>query len=91
MKTKGINPQTGQIMIDQYGNPMDVWMYDYGQGAPGPLLRHMHTEFLTVNPVNNTDYTNRTSATGPHTSASELHRRPLYQPPHSAGGIYLQL
>jgi hypothetical protein len=65
-KTTNINPQTGQIMIDQFGNPTDVWVYDYGQGQPGALLRHMHTEFMTVNPVNGVDYTNRTSASSPH-------------------------
>jgi hypothetical protein len=65
-KTTNIHPQTGQIMIDQFGNPLDVWVYDYGQGQPGALLRHMHTEFMTVNPVNGVDYTNRTSVSGPH-------------------------
>ncbi|MFZ0750812.1 MAG: hypothetical protein WAM70_15720, partial [Pyrinomonadaceae bacterium] len=65
-KTTNVNPQTGQIMIDQFGNPLDVWIYDYGQGQPGALLRHMHTEFLSVNPVNGVDYTNRTSPSGPH-------------------------
>lgn len=65
-KTTNINPQNGQIMIDQFGNPTDTWIYDYGQGAPGGLLRHMHTEFMTVNPVNNVDYTNRTSVSSPH-------------------------
>lgn len=65
-KTTNINPQTGQIMIDQFGNPLDTWFYDYGQGQPGGLLRHMHTEFMTVNPVNGVDYTNRTLASSPH-------------------------
>lgn len=65
-KTTNVNPQTGQIMIDQFGNPLDVWVYDYGPAQPGGLLRHMHTEFLAVNPVNGVDYTNRTSASGPH-------------------------
>jgi RHS repeat-associated protein len=65
-KTTNVNPQTGQVMIDQFGNPLDVWVYDYGQGQPGPLLRHTHTDFLTLNPVNGVDYTNRTSASSPH-------------------------
>lgn len=65
-KTTSINPQTGQIMIDQFGNQTDTWMYDYGSGAPGALLRHLHTEFMTVNPVNGVDYTNRSSASSPH-------------------------
>jgi hypothetical protein len=41
-------------------------MFDYGAGAPGALLRHMHTEFMTVNPVNGVNYTNRTQASAPH-------------------------
>jgi RHS repeat-associated protein len=65
-KTTSVNPQTGQVMIDQFGNPLDVWVYDYGQGQPGALLRRTHTEFMGVNPVNNVDYTNRTSASAPH-------------------------
>src|SRR5262249_54907371 len=27
---------------DQYNNVIDVWVYDYGIGAPGALLRHAH-------------------------------------------------
>ena len=65
-KSTNINPSTGQIMIDQFGNPTDTWIYDYGQGAPGPLLRQMHTEFLATNPVNAVNYANRTSASSPH-------------------------
>ncbi|HEY0763681.1 MAG TPA: RHS repeat-associated core domain-containing protein [Pyrinomonadaceae bacterium] len=65
-KTSNINPQTGQVMIDQFGNPLDTWLYDYGQGEPGPLLRRLHTEFLTTNPVNSVNYTSRTSSSSPH-------------------------
>jgi RHS repeat-associated protein len=65
-KATNINPQTGQVMIDQFGNRTDEWVYDYGQGQPGALLRHSHTDFLTVNPVNGIQYTNRTSAASPH-------------------------
>lgn len=65
-KTTSIHPQTGQIMIDGFGNVLDVWVYDYGLGQPGALLRQMHTEYLTVNPINGVNYTNRTTASSPH-------------------------
>lgn len=65
-KTTNIDPQTGQVMIDQFGNTLDEWIYDYGQGQPGALLRRMHNEYLTVNPINGVNYTNRTSASSPH-------------------------
>ena len=42
---------------DQYNNQCTVNEYDYGAGAPGPLLRTTVTIFLTTNPVNNLDYT----------------------------------
>lgn len=42
---------------DQYNNQTDVYDYDHGAGAPGPLIRRTHTDYLTTNPVNNTDYT----------------------------------
>lgn len=42
---------------DQFNNHTDVWEYDYGDGAPGPLRRHTRIDFLTTNPVNGIDYT----------------------------------
>jgi RHS repeat-associated protein len=47
---------------DQYNNQTDTYEYNYGSGAAGPLLRHMHTDYLTINPVNNTDYTSYNGA-----------------------------
>ncbi len=42
---------------DQYNNPIDVWEHNYGSGAPGTLLRHTHTTYLTTNPFqSNVDY-----------------------------------
>jgi YD repeat-containing protein len=35
---------------DQYNNQTDVYEYGFGAGAPGPLLRHTHTDYLTNNP-----------------------------------------
>jgi RHS repeat-associated protein len=35
---------------DQYNNQTDVYEYGYGAGAPGPLVRHTRTTYLTNNP-----------------------------------------
>jgi len=45
MKRSAINPVTGAVGFDQYNNQTDVWTYDYGNGNPGALLQHQHTEF----------------------------------------------
>jgi len=42
---------------DQFNNTSGVYEYDYGSGAPGPLLRTTLTSYLTTNPVNGLDYT----------------------------------
>ncbi|MGQ0762587.1 MAG: PA14 domain-containing protein, partial [Acidobacteriota bacterium] len=55
-KTTAINPQTGAIGFDQYNNQTDIWEYDFGVGAVGALLRHTHTDFLTVHPVSGSNY-----------------------------------
>jgi YD repeat-containing protein len=34
---------------DQYNNVTDTWEYDFGAGAPGPLIRRTHTPYLTTN------------------------------------------
>jgi RHS repeat-associated protein len=34
---------------DQYNNRTDVYEYDLGAGAPGPLIRRTHTSYLTTN------------------------------------------
>ena len=65
-KTSAINPQTGAIGYDQFNNATDSWVYDFGAGAPGGLLRRTHSEYLTVNPVNSVDYTNRIIVSSPH-------------------------
>jgi RHS repeat-associated protein len=47
-KQTAINPQDSSIVgFDQYNNPTDVWEYDYGSGAPGNLMRHTVTQYLT--------------------------------------------
>ena len=45
---------------DTFNNLTDTLEYDFGNGQPGPLVRHTHTEFLKHNPANNLDYTNLT-------------------------------
>ncbi len=45
---------------DQFNNRTDVYEYAYGTGAPGALVRHGHTDYLTTNPVNGADYTSTT-------------------------------
>ena len=47
-KTTSINPSTGAVHFDEYNNPLDVWEYDFGTGAPGALLRHTDTDYLTA-------------------------------------------
>jgi RHS repeat-associated protein len=40
-----------------FNNRSDVYEYDFGTGAAGPLIRRSHTEYLKTNAVNSTDYT----------------------------------
>jgi RHS repeat-associated protein len=49
-KTTSINPSTGEVRFDDYNNQLDVWEYDFGAGAPGPLIRRTQTSYLTTNP-----------------------------------------
>jgi RHS repeat-associated protein len=39
---------------DQYNNQTDVYEYDFSADAPGPLIRHTHTDYVTIN--NGVDY-----------------------------------
>jgi len=42
---------------DQYNNQTDVYEYDFGDGAPGPMIRRTHTDYLRNNPYQgNVDY-----------------------------------
>jgi RHS repeat-associated protein len=40
-----------------FNNRSDIYEYDFGSGAAGALIRRTHTDYLTTNPVNSTDYT----------------------------------
>ncbi len=52
-------PDLGKVMIDNYNNPVDVWEYDYGPGAPPTYAtRHTHTDYLATNSVNSAVYDN---------------------------------
>jgi RHS repeat-associated protein len=44
---------------DQYNNKTEVYEYGFGTGAPGPLLRRTHTDYLTLN--NGVNYATDTS------------------------------
>jgi RHS repeat-associated protein len=45
--------------FDQFNNRTDVWEFDYGVGAPGALLRHTHTSFVST-----TNYTDAINGAG---------------------------
>ncbi len=73
--TNQVSKQT--FSYDQYNNQTDIYEYDYGSGAPGALVRRAHTDYLTTNPVNSTDYT-----------ATNIHMRslPTQTSVYDAGG-----
>jgi RHS repeat-associated protein len=54
--------ENGQVSKQSFSydsnlNLTDAYEYDYGSGSAGPLLRRTHTDYLTTNPVNSTNYT----------------------------------
>ena len=63
-KQTAINPASGNVGFDQYHNQTDSWEYDYGVGAaPAHAVRHTHTDFVYINPANNSiDYASQTGA-----------------------------
>jgi RHS repeat-associated protein len=63
---------------DQYNNRTDSYEYDYGTGTAGALVRHTHTNYVTTNPVNGSDYT----ATGVY-----LRSLPSQMSVFDAGGV----
>jgi RHS repeat-associated protein len=74
--TNQVSQQT--FSYDQFNNRTDVYEYDYGAGVAGALMRHTHTDYLTINPINNADYT----GTGIH-----LRGLPVQQSVYDAGGV----
>jgi RHS repeat-associated protein len=64
-----------EFTYDQYNNQTDVYEYDFGSGAPGPLRRRTHTDYVTA-----TAYTD--VLTGAH-----LRRLPLQTLVYDAAGV----
>lgn len=48
------------MAYDASNNLTDSWEYDFGAGAPGPLLRHTRTDYVTL--ASYADHTGRTCA-----------------------------
>ncbi|MGH9958380.1 MAG: hypothetical protein ACREBC_14810, partial [Pyrinomonadaceae bacterium] len=53
--TNQVSQQT--FSYDQFNNQTDAYQYEFGSGAAGGLIRRTHTDYLTTNPINGTDYT----------------------------------
>ena len=60
--TTTLEPATTNLVTKQtfaydvYNNQIDVYEYNFGTGAAGSLVRRSHTDYLTTNPVNGTNY-----------------------------------
>src|SRR5262249_23458243 len=74
METNQVAKQT--FSYDQYNNKTDVYEYDFGAGAPGPLIRRTHTDYVTLN--NSVDYAADTNI--------HIRSLPLQQQVFDAGG-----
>ena len=61
---------------DLYNNQTDVREYGFGVGAPGPLIRRTHTDYVTIN--NGVDYAANTNI--------HIRNMPLQQQVFDAGG-----
>src|SRR6266498_1469718 len=61
---------------DLYNNQTDVREYGFGVGAPGPLIRRPHTDYVTIN--NGVDYAANTNI--------DIRNMPLQQQVFDAGG-----
>jgi RHS repeat-associated protein len=54
VRTRTVLQDTNQVAMqefgyDEYNNVTDVYEYDFGVDAPGPLIRRTHTSYLTAN------------------------------------------
>jgi RHS repeat-associated protein len=75
-KQSSINPyDSNDKGFDQFNNQTDTWEYDYGIGAPGALIRHTHTNFLSA-----TNYTDAVNG-------GSLLSLPVQTSVYDAGGI----
>jgi RHS repeat-associated protein len=84
-KTTSIDPNnpTGPVGFDQYNNQTKVWEYDFGSGAPGPLLKQTVTSYLT------SDYdTLLPNSTAPNVSlTTHIRNLPSQMSVYDAGGV----
>ena len=84
-KVTSIDPNnpTGPVGFDQYNNQTKVWEYDYGSGAPGPLLKQTVTSYLT------SDYdTLLPNSTSPNVSlTAHIRNLPSQISVYDAGGV----
>lgn len=64
---------------DTYNNQTDLYEYGFGAGAAGSLVRRTHTDFLTTNPVNGTNYAT--------TSTIHLRALPTQKQVFDGGGV----
>lgn len=65
------------VSYDQYNNPIDVNDYDYGVGAAGALIRHTHTDYLTINSINGVAYNTVNPNTASPDASATIHIRSL--------------
>jgi RHS repeat-associated protein len=83
-KSSAISPVDGSIGFDQFNNQTDVWEFDYGQGAPGALLRHRHIEYANAtNLINGLDY----SSPSPTSTSVHIRNLPIRQSIYDGNGV----
>ncbi|HEU4510625.1 MAG TPA: RHS repeat-associated core domain-containing protein, partial [Pyrinomonadaceae bacterium] len=74
-KVTSLDPQT-QIPAFEGNNQTDTWQYDFGVGAPSVYPRRRdHVDYLSVNPVNNINYSG--PANGSAYISTDIHIRSL--------------
>lgn len=83
-KQTAISPIDGSIGFDRYNNPTDVWEYDYGSDAPGALLRHTHTDYVTTYGGSAYDTVNPSETTPDVAATIHLRSLPLQQSVYEA-------
>jgi hypothetical protein len=82
-KRTSIDPQSWVVGFDQFNNQTDQWVYDYGQGVPGALLRHTRTSYANAtNLINGIDY----SSPNPTLSGVHMRSLPVQQSVYDANG-----
>jgi YD repeat-containing protein len=75
LEPTGANLVTRQkFNYDEHNNQTDIYNYDYGTTTTPPRpIRHIHTDYLTVNPTNNINYAG--PANGTSYTSNDLHIR----------------